>query len=97
MACQSIYLTMRGLAAAQKRYHAAKTATCDGMHPINPSTLVTTTPGQDVTGILGLRLWHRGKWHLCCWAWKLALIIPLIHFVLHLCGVPHPEGIGFIP
>lgn len=40
---------------------------------------------------------HRAHWHLCCWAWRLALVIPLLHLVLHLLGVPHPEGIGFLP
>lgn len=40
-----------------------------------------------------LRLRH----HLCCWAWKAALIVPLIHVVLHFLGLPHPEVISFIP
>jgi hypothetical protein len=65
--------------------------------PRNPPFLETTSPGQDVTNMLGLRLWHRGKWHLCCWAWKIALVIPLLHFVLHILGLPHPEFISFIP
>lgn len=43
------------------------------------------------------RLRHRLKYHACCWMWKVALIIPLLHFVLHLLGVPHSEFISFIP
>jgi hypothetical protein len=83
MAAQSIYLTMKGVAAARKRYNAAMGFT------------ETTSPGQDVTNIMGFL--HRGKWHLCCWAWKLALVVPAIHIVLHFLGVPHPEFLSFIP
>jgi len=60
--------------------------------------LHTTTPGQDVTEALGFTHWrHKAKIHACCWLWKLAVIIPLLHIALHLFGIPHPEVISFIP
>lgn len=40
---------------------------------------------------------HRLRYHACCWIWKVALIIPAIHIVLHLLGLPHPEVLSFIP
>lgn len=39
----------------------------------------------------------RLHWHACCWLWRFALIIPALHIILHLLGVPHPEVIAFIP
>lgn len=68
----------------QKRFH--------------PEFGVTTSPSEDFTEAMGFWRWnHRAKAHLCCWLWKAALVIPLLHLVMHLLGLPHPEVLTFIP
>lgn len=44
----------------------------------------------------------RARQHAFCWAWKLALVVPAIHLVLHALAfvginIPHPESIALIP
>jgi hypothetical protein len=44
-----------------------------------------------------LHLHERFQHHLCCWMVKIMIAVPLIHFILHFMGVPHPEVLSFIP
>jgi hypothetical protein len=37
------------------------------------------------------------RWHLCCILWRIAVLVPLLHLLLHVLGIPHPEAITFIP
>jgi hypothetical protein len=30
-------------------------------------------------------------------AWRLVLLIPLLHLLFHVLGIPHPEALTFIP
>jgi len=42
--------------------------------------------------------WHdKFNRHMCCWLWKIAVLIPILHIVLHLLNIPHPEVLSFIP
>lgn len=43
------------------------------------------------------RLHERVGAHFCCYAWRIALIIPALHVLLHLLGLPHPEVLSFLP
>lgn len=40
---------------------------------------------------------HRLHYHACCWMLRAMVFIPAAAWLMHLLGIPHPEGIHLIP